>query len=315
MSVPPPSRGRQSNIMLQVNALTKSFSGKVAVDGVSFAMTSPGVFGLIGTNGAGKTTTIRMILGVMRADSGSATWNGAPISRESLAFGYMPEERGIYMKTGVLEQLVYFGQLRGMTKAAATERAKQLMRRLGVEEYAAMTADKLSKGNQQKVQLIATLIHDPTLIFLDEPFSGLDPVNAELLRDLIGELVAAGKYIVMSSHQMATVEEYCEDLLVLHHGKTVLSGNLREIKAGYGHTNLLVRVEDADRARTGELAAACGLSLLDRRADEDEYRITGDAMAQDFLCALVGEGIFPIAYRIAEPSLHEIFIEKVGSAE
>lgn len=301
--------------MLQVHALTKSFSGKVAVDGISFAMTEPGVFGLIGTNGAGKTTTIRMILGVMRPDSGTATWNGAPITRESLAFGYMPEERGIYMKTAVLEQLVYFGRLRGMSRADATARATALMRRLGVEEYASMTADKLSKGNQQKIQLIATLIHDPTLIFLDEPFSGLDPVNAELLRELIGELVEAGKYIVMSSHQMATVEEYCEDLLVLHHGKTVLAGNLRAIKAGYGHTNLLVQVADADRARTAEIAAACGLDLLDRRADEDEYHITGDEMAGEFLGRLVGAGIFPIAYRIAEPSLNQIFIEKVGDAE
>lgn len=301
--------------MLSVNSLTKTFAGKTAVDGVSFAIERPGVFGLIGTNGAGKTTTIRMILGIMRPDSGTAAWNGAPITRESLAFGYMPEERGIYMKTKVLEQLVYFGQLRGMTKTAAVESATRLMARLGVTEYANMTADKLSKGNQQKVQLIATLIHDPTLIFLDEPFSGLDPVNAELLRDLIRELVEAGKYIVMSSHQMATVEDYCDNLVLLHHGRTVLAGNLRQIKAGYGHTNLIVRVGSADEARTAAIAADCGLCLLERRADEDEYHITGDEMANRFLAALLGAGIFPIRYAIQEPSLNQIFIEKVGAEQ
>ncbi len=299
--------------MLSVQSLTKTFGGKTAVDGVSFTIDRPGVFGLIGTNGAGKTTTIRMILGIMRPDSGTAAWNGAPITRESLAFGYMPEERGIYMKTRVLEQLIYFGQLRGMTKSAAAASAKRLMDRLGVTEYANMTADKLSKGNQQKVQLIATLIHDPTLIFLDEPFSGLDPVNAELLRDLIRELVDAGKYIVMSSHQMATVEEYCDDIVLLHHGRTVLSGSLREIKAGYGHTNLIVRT--ADRPRTAAIAADCGLAPIEHRADEDEYRITGDDMANRFLAALVGAGIFPIRYTITEPSLNQIFIEKAGGTQ
>lgn len=299
--------------MLEVRSLTKTFGEKTAVDGVSFAIDRPGVFGLIGTNGAGKTTTIRMILGIMRPDRGTATWNGAPITRESLGFGYMPEERGIYMKTKVLEQLVYFGQLRGMSKSAATESAVRLMERLGVSEYANMTADKLSKGNQQKVQLIATLIHDPILIFLDEPFSGLDPVNAELLRDLIRELVAAGKYIVMSSHQMATVEEYCENLVILHYGRTVLAGNLREIKAGYGHTNLIVRVPDEAEPRTAAIAADCGLIPIEHRADEDEYHIDGDAMANRFLGALIAEGIYPIRYAVKEPSLGQIFIEKVGA--
>ena len=159
---------------LKVDSLTKAFGEKTAVDHISFTMDAPGVFGLIGTNGAGKTTTIRMILGIMSADSGSAAWNGKPISRETLAFGYMPEERGIYMKNKVLEQLVYFGMLRGMNGTDAKKRALRLMERLGVTEYKDMPAEKLSKGNQQKIQLISTLIHDPELIFLDEPFSGLD---------------------------------------------------------------------------------------------------------------------------------------------
>jgi len=181
---------------LVVNGLCKTFGEKVAVDNISFEMRSPGVFGLIGTNGAGKTTIIRMILGIMRPDAGEALWQGKPISRKLLNFGYLPEERGIYTKNRVLEQLVYFGKLRGMTTAAAKASAEELLERFEITEYANVTADKLSKGNQQKVQLAATLIHDPELIFLDEPFSGLDPINAESLRKIINKLVEKKKYII-----------------------------------------------------------------------------------------------------------------------
>lgn len=225
---------------LIVNELTKKFGEKTAVDHLSFSMEGPGVFGLLGTNGAGKTTTIRTILGIMSPDSGSAVWNNTPITRETLAFGYLPEERGIYMKTKVLEQLIYFGMLRGMKKEAAKKSALDYMERLQVTEYKNVPAEKLSKGNQQKVQLIAAIIHNPRLIFLDEPFSGLDPVNVQVLRQLVKELVDEGKYIILSTHQMETVEEYCKDLVILDRGKTLLKGNLREIKAGYGHTNLVV---------------------------------------------------------------------------
>ena len=293
---------------LKVDGLTKTFGDKLAVDRISFEMSEPGVFGLIGTNGAGKTTTIRMMLGIMGADSGSATWDGVPISRETLPFGYMPEERGIYVKSKVIEQLVYFGMLRGMRKQEATDAADRLLARLGVSEYRDTVAEKLSKGNQQKIQLIAALIHNPELIVLDEPFSGLDPVNTELLRELIGELIEQGRYIVMSSHQMATVEEYCKDLIILDRGKTLLQGNLRAIKAGYGHTNLILRCE----ADVTELADRAGLTLLEQRADETEYHITGDAQANAFLQALLAAGIYPLKYEIKEPSLHQIFIEKVG---
>ena len=296
---------------LEVNQLCKSFGSRVAVDHLSFSMDQPGVFGLIGTNGAGKTTTIRMILGILRADQGDAKWNGKRITRETVKFGYMPEERGIYAKSKVLEQLIYFGMLRGMRRDEAKKSALSYMKRLNILEYQDMLAEKLSKGNQQKVQLISTLIHDPTLIFLDEPFSGLDPVNAESLRKLIGELTDEGKYIVRSSHQMSIVEEYCEELVILDRGKTLLSGNLREIKAGYGHTNLVVSAEED----LGVLADECGLKLVERHADESEYRITGDEMAQRFLSQMIADGIYPVKYEITEPSLHEIFLEKVGDQQ
>lgn len=293
---------------LVINDLTKRFGEKTAVDRVSFSMDKPGVFGLIGTNGAGKTTTIRMILGIILADSGSSEWNGKPITRENLSYGYMPEERGIYAKTKVLEQLVYFGMLRGMNKTDAKNSACKLMERLGITEYRDMTAEKLSKGNQQKVQLAATLIHDPELIILDEPFSGLDPVNAEVLRGLINELTEKKKYIVMSSHQMSTVEEYCEDLVLLHKGKTVLSGNLKQIKAGYGINRIIIDTPQ-DVQKT---AASFGITLQERRADSCVYSIPSVESAECFLSELIKSGNIPKKYELAFPSLNEIFIEKAG---
>lgn len=295
---------------LRVEHLTKSFGTNRAVDDLNFEMTRPGVFGLIGTNGAGKTTTIRMILGIMPPDAGRALWDGRQIARETLAFGYLPEERGIYMKNKVLEQLVYFGALRGMRAAQARASALRYLERLGIAQYAGVTADKLSKGNQQKVQLIAALIHEPVLIFMDEPFSGFDPVNAEMMRDLIAELVAGGCYIVMSSHQMETVEEYCEDLLILHRGRTMLTGNLQAIKAGYARTNLVVSA----REDVSACAAAAGLVLIEAREGEREYRIEGEAMANAFLASLVAAGVYPHKFVVRAPSLREIFIEKVGES-
>ena len=293
---------------LKVEELSKTFGTKKAVDRISFSMDRPGVFGLIGTNGAGKTTTIRMMLGIIEKDSGSAEWNGKPISRETMSFGYMPEERGIYTKTKVMDQLIYFGQLRGMSHGDAKKSALVWMDRLGVSEYKDMVAEKVSKGNQQKIQLLATLIHNPDLVVLDEPFSGLDPVNTELIRKLISELVEDGKYIVMSSHQMSTVEEFCENLVMLHNGDTILSGNLKQIKAGYGHTNLVVRASKD----VASIALETGLELLAHRADETEYKIEGDDMAEAFLSKMIATGEYPIKYEIREPSLHEIFLEKAA---
>lgn len=292
---------------LTVSHLSKRFGSKQAVSDLSFSMEKPGIFGLIGTNGAGKTTTIRMILGIMPADSGTSLWDGKQITRETLQYGYMPEERGLYMKTGVLEQLTYFGMLRGMNKSDARTSAIACLRRLHIEEYKDMLAEKLSKGNQQKVQLAATLVHNPKLLFLDEPFSGLDPVNAEILQELLYELVEEGKFIVMSSHQMTTVEEYCENLLILHQGQTLLTGNLRKIKSGYGHTNLVISADH----QAMELAEQCGLKLLETRADETEYKITGDDMANTYLRVLLDASVYPVKYEIKEPSLREIFIAHV----
>ncbi|WP_302419116.1 ABC transporter ATP-binding protein [Blautia marasmi] len=296
---------------LVVENLTKRFGEKTAVDHLSFSMETPGVFGLLGTNGAGKTTTIRTILGIMEADEGKAQWNGRKINRETLAFGYLPEERGIYMKTKVLEQLIYFGMLRGMKREAAKKAALGYMERLGVMEYRNMPAEKLSKGNQQKVQLISAIIHNPRLVFLDEPFSGLDPVNGKMLRDLVSELVEEGKYIILSTHQMETVEEYCKNLLILNRGRTILQGNLKEIKSAFGHTNLCVSVN----ADVEEIAKEEGLDVFEVRAAETEYKINGDEMAHRFLKRMLDAGIYPNKFEIREPSLQEIFVRKAGETE
>ena len=198
-----------------------------------------------------------------------------------------------------------------MTKADASAAARRWLEWLGITEYADYFAEKLSKGNQQKVQLIVTLLHDPELIILDEPFSGLDPVNTELFRSVIRELVEEGRYIVMSSHQMATVEEYCENLLILNRGKTILKGNLREIKSGYGRTRLAVNTSP----ETAAAAAALGLEPVEIRADYTEYKISSDASAEAFLRRLLESGVYPTRYEIKEPSLHEIFLDRVGGTE
>lgn len=293
-----------------VSGLTKRFGNNIAVDNLSFSMDHPGIFGLIGTNGAGKTTTIRMILGILPSDSGTALWNGSKISRESLRFGYMPEERGIYMKNKVGEQLVYFGMLRGMTKKDAEASVRRYLDRMEIPQYYDMTAEKLSKGNQQKIQLIATLVHDPELIFLDEPFSGLDPVNADMLDSILRELVEQGKFIVMSSHQMETVERYCENLVILDKGKTLISGNLRDIKSSYGHTKLILSPDE----RILPIASSLGIRLAERNANGFLFSISCDDDAKKLITLLLENGVIPEKYEIAEPSLSEIFIEKVGEA-
>ena len=213
--------------------VSKTFVGKKAVDNVSFTLDKPGVFGLLGTNGAGKTTTIRMLLGIIKKDSGEITWNGKKVERKNVNFGYLPEERGVYPKSKIFDQLMYFAELKGMKKQEAIDSIKKWSKELKVEEYLQMPAEKLSKGNQQKIQFMTAVIHNPELVVLDEPFSGLDPVNTEIIKNIIIDLVKNGKYVIMSAHQMSTIEEFCSDILILNKGKTVLKGNLKEIKNSY----------------------------------------------------------------------------------
>ncbi len=296
------------NVALNVSSVSKKFGDKTAVDNISFNIEKPGVFGLLGTNGAGKTTTIRMILGILERDKGVITWKGKPVTRETVKFGYLPEERGLYPKAKITEQLMYFGKLRGIDRKSVKNTIDYWFDRLKVTEYINSTAEQLSKGNQQKIQLITALVHDPELLILDEPLSGLDPVNADLFKSVINELVEKDKYIIMSSHHMQSIEDYCKDLLILKNGQTLLQGNLKEIKAGYGRTNLTVNCQEDIHS----LIKAQDISLLSKTAESYELKIKSDDQAYILLEKMLQSKIKFDKFEIREPSLHEIFIEKVG---
>ena len=288
--------------------VSKSFAEKKAVDNISFSLTKPGVYGLLGTNGAGKTTTIRMLLGIIKKDSGEITWKGKNVDRKHVRFGYLPEERGIYPKTKIIEQLMYFAELKGMRKDEAINSINKWAKELKVEEYLQMTAEKLSKGNQQKIQFMTAIIHNPELIVLDEPFSGLDPVNTEILKNIIINLVKNGKYIIMSAHQMTTIEEFCSDILILNKGKTVLQGNLKEIKEKYPANRVEIDVKQDIKNYIKEFE----LEIENETNNNYIIKISDEEKAHKLLNKLVTSGINVDKFEIKKPTLNDIFLEKVG---
>lgn len=307
---------------LEVKDLQKKYGEKTVVDHLSFRMDKPGVYALLGTNGAGKTTSIRMILGMLSKDGGEVLWNGEPMDPMKVNIGYLAEERGLYPKYKLMDQLMYFARLKNVPKEVAEERILFWAQKLQVEEYLYpakkgkkiekdKTADQLSKGNQQKIQLMAALISDPELIILDEPLSGLDPVNTDLFKGIIKEVIDAGKYVIMSSHQMATIEEFCEDITILNRGKVVLEGNLNEIKKGYGRVNLFVKCENA----FDEIIQEHGLKLISSSPEVTQIRVESEKQAEEFLMSLIQSKKQVIRFELREPSLHEIFIEKVGNSD
>lgn len=293
---------------LVLKNVSKTFVGKRAVDNISFELNKPGVFGLLGTNGAGKTTTIRMLLGIIKKDSGEITWNGKAVDRKSVNFGYLPEERGVYPKTKIYNQLMYFAELKGMKKEEADEAIKNWAKKLKVEEYLDKPAEKLSKGNQQKIQFMTAVIHNPELLVLDEPFSGLDPVNTELLKNIIINLVKEGKYIIMSAHQMSTIEKFCSDILILNKGKTVIKGNLKEIKDTYPANR--VQIETNENIETD--IKKLGLEIENIKNYSYTVKIFDEQKAHELLKELVIKGITINKFEIMKPTLNDIFIEKVG---
>lgn len=296
---------------LILDRVSKTFAGKTVVDKVSLKLSQPGVYGLLGTNGAGKTTTIRMLLGIITKDSGEITWNGQPVNRKDVNFGYLPEERGVYPKVKIIEQLLYFAELKGMARDQAETSIRKWAKRLKVEEYLEMPAEKLSKGNQQKVQFMTAIIHDPDLVVLDEPFSGLDPVNTEILKEIIIELVRDGKFVIMSAHQMATIEEFCSDILILNKGKTVLQGNLKEIKATYPANRVQI---DADQA-IEKLVGANKLKIENVKNHQYTIKISSEEQAEKLLRDLVTKDVKITRFEIMKPTLNDIFIEKVGATQ
>lgn len=306
---------------LEVKDLVKTYGDKVVVDHLSFELKEPGVYALLGTNGAGKTTSIRMILGMLAKDGGEILWNGKPMEAMNMNIGYLAEERGLYPKYSLMDQLLYFAKLKGVKKEVARERIKYWAERLEVEEYLyppqvkgkkkekPKTADQLSKGNQQKIQLMAALISEPELLILDEPLSGLDPVNAELFKSIIREEIAKGKYLIMSSHQMVIIEEFCKDITILNRGKAVLQGDLNEIKKSYGRINLFIKCEE----NFDEIITKHGLPIITDTPDGKQLRVTGEEQAKRFLEDLLGANKNVVRFELREPSLNEIFIEKVGA--
>lgn len=292
---------------LMLKDVSKSFAGKLVVDRISFTLKKPGVYGLLGTNGAGKTTTIRMLLGIINKDQGEITWNDQPVDRKSVNFGYLPEERGVYPKTKIIDQLLYFAELKGMDKSSALTSIQTWAKRLKVEEYLDMPAERLSKGNQQKIQFLTAIIHDPDLIVLDEPFSGLDPVNTNILTNIILDLIAAGKFVIMSAHQMSTIEEFCSDILILNHGKTVLQGNLQTIKSQYPANRVSI---EADSDISKYLKA---FTIENSHDFKYLLRIKSETSAHELLQNLVEHRINLTKFEIMKPTLNGIFIEKVGA--
>ena len=293
---------------LLLKNVSKKYGNKTVVNNISFGLEKPGVFGLLGTNGAGKTTTIRMLLGILKTNSGEITWKGKAVNRKEVNFGYLPEERGVYPKIKIVDQLVYFAELKGMSKEDALKSIDKWAKVLKIEEYLNMPAEKLSKGNQQKIQFLTAIIHDPELVVLDEPFSGLDPVNTEIIKNVIIDLVKAGKYVIMSAHQMVTIEEFCSDILILNRGKTVLQGNLQDIKDTYPANRVLVNCNTSIK----DLVKKQKLTIENEVNNNYIIHIDKEEQADKLLTELVKNKVKIEKFEIMKPTLNDIFIEKVG---
>lgn len=295
--------------MLEVKELRKTFDDYCAVDDLTFTVKPGSIMGLIGQNGAGKTTTFRLILDFLQADRGEILWEGKPIGKNEYdIIGYLPEERGLYPKISIQDQLIYFAQLRGKTKKEIEPKIDEWMERFQVKGKKTDKVKTLSKGNQQKVQLIATLIHEPKLIILDEPFSGLDPVNAELLKEGILSLKKSGSCVIFSSHNMDHVEKICDHLIMLNNGQTVLNGVVHEIRQSFGRTKVFLE----SQLTVEEVQVIPGVKQVKRREDESlEITLSDPEAGKILFDAATKNGYIPM-FNQQPPTLEEIFKQKVG---
>lgn len=300
---------------LELKNIHKSFGEKEVLHGISFSVESGKALGLLGRNGAGKTTTIRIIMDVFRANAGVILVDGRPFKAAEHKIGYLPEERGLYPKKKVMEQMIYLAQLRGLSKADAAKNGLKWLKRLEIEEYETKKLETLSKGNQQKVQLAATLVANPDIIILDEPFSGLDPVNAQILKDVVSELIAEGRIVIFSSHQMSYVEEFCEDIAVINHGEVVLEGALSEIKRTFGQNQLLINADNSTPEKLSELLNLHLASYVQVNAVGKDGCIVAckdGCSKKQLLKQLLDTNIEIERFEIYKPSLNDIFVAKVG---
>ncbi|WP_372008791.1 ABC transporter ATP-binding protein [Paenibacillus chitinolyticus] len=295
---------------LELEHVTKQYGEKTAVNGISLQVKPGEIYGLLGGNGAGKTTTMRMSLGLIYPDGGTIRWNGKGYGDElRRLMGYLPEERGLYPKYKVSEQLIYLAELRGIKRKQADRTLKEWLAKFEVPEYYDKRVEELSKGNQQKIQFIASVLHDPSIIIMDETFSGLDPVNVELLKGTVKELRDNGKAILFSSHRMDHVEELCENICILHRSNTVLQGNLREIKQSFPKERVLLETKEA----VPGLETIEGVTSVEKHLNGYEIRIREAGAAQRILAHAAAETDI-YRYHLMEPTLNEIFIAKVGSS-
>lgn len=290
-------------MLLELKNIDKSFGEKKVLKGVSFVAESGKAFGLLGRNGAGKTTSIRILMNVFPADAGEVLTDGKPIDYDKISLGYLPEERGLYPKKLIIDQLVYFAELRGMKRTDAVQSVDCWLKRLELYEYRNKRLDTLSKGNQQKIQLITALAHDPQIVILDEPFSGLDPVNAILLKDVVKEQIAREKIVLFSSHQMSYIEEFCDSIAILNAGKVVLHGDLREIKRNYVRDRLVVRTDNPEQIKA-DFKDDCTVqedgSLILRLASPNDKQTAMKHLAEKYDIDEI---------KVFEPSLNDIFVE------
>lgn len=299
---------QEQKVTLRVANVTKRYGDFTAVDGLSFDLKAGRIFGFLGPNGAGKTSTIRMIVGITAPDEGEIQLFGehiSPVIQDRI--GYLPEERGLYKKMVIADQLSYFAALKNMDGKKAKERIDFWLNRVGLSEWKMKKASDLSKGMQQKIQFISAVMHDPDLVILDEPFSGLDPVNVEVLQDIVLELKAAGKTIIFSTHLMSTAERLCDDILLINRSKQVLAGSLREVKASFNRNLIALRATNTN----GVLQDSELIAKVTTHADELEILLAENADPQVLLRKLVEEGANISKFELIEPSLNDIFIERV----
>lgn len=296
--------------VIEVDKVTKYFGKYRAVAEVSFSAGSGRIFGLLGPNGAGKTTTIRMMNDILIPDSGEIRILGEPVSAKMQNnIGYLPEERGLYKRLKVIEQLQYFGKLKGLSHTDATKRAKMWLHEFGAKGWEQKKIQELSKGMQQKVQFISTILHDPEVLILDEPFAGFDPINTELLKTIILDLKKAGKTLILSTHVMSQVEELCDDICLINKGKAVLEGNVRDIKTSYGRDSGVIEFE-GDDSFLNELEE---IKILSKTSNRAEFRMSEDIDSSEILKKAM-EKSKVLKFELTEPSLHEIFIDTVSSS-
>lgn len=295
-------------MILELKNIEKSFGEKKVLTGVSFKAEGGKAFGLLGRNGAGKTTSIRILMDVFPANSGEVLIDGHPIDYNKIGIGYLPEERGLYPKKIIIDQLTYFAELKGMSRKEAVKSIDYWLQRLGMTEYRNKKLETLSKGNQQKIQLITALAHNPDIVILDEPFSGLDPVNAMLLKDVVKEQIANGKIVLFSSHQMSYIEEFCDSIAILKNGVVALHGDLHDIKRDYPRDRLVVKTETPD-AIMADFGSSCTVmengDLMIRLADPSEKKATMTRLVESYDIDEV---------KVFEPSLNDIFVEYAGDA-